>query len=411
MAGLTLAAGLLLPWLVGIAVVARRALRLASARRAGRDRLDRRRGLLRRRVPADAVDARVVDRRRALRRRSRSVRRCSRLPSRWASSRGVATATRAPRALRAALRRARRSAGARRAARAWAWRLLLAWIALRFVLLGARGPVAAALSVGRVDAVGDQGARLVRARPDRPVREMPSNGSRRTAPRISTRRPDHPPTLPLLQVWTLHRARPLGRCADELALVADRRRARARGVRRAAIARRCPRSRALVGTFLVASLPLANVHVALAGYADLPLAAYYACAALALLRFAATRDLRRRRARRACSRSPARRSRAPGLGWAATLVPGVDRRARARQRASRSPRRYWRRCCSCSPCSRRRASSSMGHALHLAIRSGVAGARRKLLPARQLESAVVRRACRDRRSPGRASRCRRRSRR
>ena len=45
-------------------------------------------------------------------------------------------------------------------------------------------------------------------------------------------------------------------------------------------------------TFLVASLPLANVHVALAGYADLPLAAFYACAVAALLRFAATRDSR-----------------------------------------------------------------------------------------------------------------------
>ena len=33
---------------------------------------------------------------------------------------------------------------------------------------------------------------------------------------------------------------------------------------------------ALVGTFSWSSLPILNVHVALAGYADLPMAAYYA---------------------------------------------------------------------------------------------------------------------------------------
>ena len=73
----------------------------------------------------------------------------------------------------------------------------------------------------------------------------------------------------------LHRARPLGRHADELAVVAARGRARARRLRRAAREALARRSGALAGTWLVASLPLANVHVALAGYADLPLAAYY----------------------------------------------------------------------------------------------------------------------------------------
>ena len=47
---------------------------------------------------------------------------------------------------------------------------------------------------------------------------------------------------------------------------------------------------ALLGAFLVASLPLANVHVALAGYADLPMAAYYTSAALALLRWTRSRS-------------------------------------------------------------------------------------------------------------------------
>jgi len=79
---------------------------------------------------------------------------------------------------------------------------------------------------------------------------------------------------------------------------------------------------ALVVAFLVTSLPLANVHVAFAGYADLPLAAYYACAVLSFLRWAATRD--RTEAvtvvvlALACSQLAP-----PGAAWAATLLPGV----------------------------------------------------------------------------------------
>ncbi len=46
---------------------------------------------------------------------------------------------------------------------------------------------------------------------------------------------------------------------------------------------------ALVGTWLVLSLPILEVHVALAGYADLAMAAYFTLGALATLRFAATR--------------------------------------------------------------------------------------------------------------------------
>jgi hypothetical protein len=96
--------------------------------------------------------------------------------------------------------------------------------------------------------------------------------------------PEYPPTMPLLQVWSCV---VLGRWDDTLMnwpwwqiavaltlLVYG-------GLR--ALAASAPV--ALAGAFLVASLPLANVHVALAGYADLPLAAYYTAAALALLRW------------------------------------------------------------------------------------------------------------------------------
>ena len=47
---------------------------------------------------------------------------------------------------------------------------------------------------------------------------------------------------------------------------------------------------ALAGTWLVASLPLANAHVALAGYADLPLAMYLCMAVLACLRWLKARE-------------------------------------------------------------------------------------------------------------------------
>ena len=79
---------------------------------------------------------------------------------------------------------------------------------------------------------------------------------------------------------------------------------------------------ALVGTFFVATLPLANVHVALAGYADLPLAAYYTAAALALLRWHDGRD--RREAGLALLLAIAcTQIKNPGIFWALTLVPGV----------------------------------------------------------------------------------------
>jgi len=47
---------------------------------------------------------------------------------------------------------------------------------------------------------------------------------------------------------------------------------------------------ALAGTWLVSSLPLANTHVALAGYADLPLAMYFCVAILACMRWLRTRE-------------------------------------------------------------------------------------------------------------------------
>ena len=80
---------------------------------------------------------------------------------------------------------------------------------------------------------------------------------------------------------------------------------------------------ALLGAFLVASLPLANVHVALAGYADLPMAAYYTGAALAFLRWSRIAIGARRGTRAACWPIACTQIKVPGLVWALTLLPGV----------------------------------------------------------------------------------------
>ena len=103
--------------------------------------------------------------------------------------------------------------------------------------------------------------------------------------------PGNPATLPLLQVWSCIA---LGRWDDALmnwpwwqaavalALVTYG------GLRRLGVAALV----ALFGASFVASLPLANVHVALAGYPELPLAAFYTTAVLAFLAWAATRTWR-----------------------------------------------------------------------------------------------------------------------
>jgi hypothetical protein len=133
--------------------------------------------------------------------------------------------------------------------------------------------------------------------------------------------PEYPPTMPLLQVWT---CLCLGRWDDVLmnwpwwqigiALTL----AVYGGLRSLGVA---PLG-ALVGAFLVASLPLANVHVALAGYADLPLAACYAAAALSFLRWAQSRDLRDA-ALALVLAAACTQIKNPGWFWAMTLVPGA----------------------------------------------------------------------------------------
>ncbi len=133
--------------------------------------------------------------------------------------------------------------------------------------------------------------------------------------------PEYPPTMPLLQVYACLW---LGRWDDTLmnwpwwqigvALVfAVYGGLRSLGTTALA---------ALAGAFLVASLPLANTHVALAGYADLPLAAAYTAAALAFLRWARGRDVRDA-AIAVVLAAACTQIKNPGWFWAATLLPGL----------------------------------------------------------------------------------------
>ncbi|MFO1305797.1 MAG: hypothetical protein U1F54_18880 [Burkholderiales bacterium] len=133
--------------------------------------------------------------------------------------------------------------------------------------------------------------------------------------------PEYPPTMPLLQVWN---CLALGRWDDVLMNAPWVQMAVALALAAYGGLRLLGTTAvtAMVGAFLVASLPLANVHVALAGYSDLPLAAYYAAAALALLRWSRERGARNAAVvivlAIACTQI-----KNPGWFWAATLVPGA----------------------------------------------------------------------------------------
>ena len=133
--------------------------------------------------------------------------------------------------------------------------------------------------------------------------------------------PEYPPTMPLLQVWNCVA---LGRWDDVLMNASWVQMAVALAFAAYGGLRLLGTSAvtAMVGAFLVASLPLANVHVALAGYSDLPLAAYYAAAALGLVRWSRERGARNAIVvivlAIACTQI-----KNPGWFWAATLVPGA----------------------------------------------------------------------------------------
>jgi hypothetical protein len=133
--------------------------------------------------------------------------------------------------------------------------------------------------------------------------------------------PTYPLTVPLLQVWTniaygqfddSLMNLPWWQIAIALACVAYG------ALRRSGYG---PLA-ALAGTWIVTSLPLENVHVALAGYADLPMATFYAAATIATVRALDTRSAGDAALALilliACPTV-----KTPGIVWALTLLPAV----------------------------------------------------------------------------------------
>jgi hypothetical protein len=133
--------------------------------------------------------------------------------------------------------------------------------------------------------------------------------------------PTHPGTVPLLQVWS---AILLGRWEDTLVNLPWW----LTGVAFAfAIYGYLARERfepvtALVGTWLVLSLPILEVHIALAGYADLAMSTYLTLAALWSLRWVRTRRWGDA-AIAVLLLVACVLIKGPGKVWVATLVPGL----------------------------------------------------------------------------------------
>jgi hypothetical protein len=201
-----------------------------------------------------------------------------------------------------------------------AWQLLIAWIALRYVVLGLfvewqpLYPWDAWIQWATKARVWYEQGQIV------PFVRSDAWYAAGGAAWFDAS-PEYPSTVPLLQVWSCI---VVGRWDDSLMnwpwwqISAALTLAVYGGLRSLDV----PALASLVGAFLVATLPLANVHVALAGYADLPMAAYYAGAALAFLRWSTMRDPRMAVLALllavACTQI-----KIPGIVWALTLVPGV----------------------------------------------------------------------------------------
>ena len=133
--------------------------------------------------------------------------------------------------------------------------------------------------------------------------------------------PHYPATIPLTQVWS---ALALGRWDDALINLPWWLTGVAFGFALYGLLREAQfgRAGAIIGTWLVLSMPIVDAHVALAGYADLAMAAYFTLTAFAWLRFVRTRrggDL----ALALLLASACVLVKNPGKLWLAMLVPGI----------------------------------------------------------------------------------------
>ncbi len=132
---------------------------------------------------------------------------------------------------------------------------------------------------------------------------------------------EYPPLVPLIQFWTalgLGEWRdnwinlPWGLCAIAFFFLFYGQ-LRALGI---------PPVVVMVASYLLFSMPYLNTHVALAGYADLWMAAYYSAAVLALLHWSLTGSRTQLGLALLMAFAGALTKR-PGIIWAATLLPGL----------------------------------------------------------------------------------------
>jgi hypothetical protein len=141
------------------------------------------------------------------------------------------------------------------------------------------------------------------------------------APGYTDTAPHYPATIPLLQTWM---ALALGRWDDTLINLPWLAAYVALGLALFGQLARLGASTgvSIVATYLVLSLPLLDVHVALAGYADLHLAAAYALAVLALAEWESTRS-RSSLVLLAVSAVLLPLLKVPGIAWLGTIVLGA----------------------------------------------------------------------------------------
>jgi hypothetical protein len=201
-----------------------------------------------------------------------------------------------------------------------AWRALLAWLVFRFALLLAE-------VVSRPLYPWDAWSHwATKARVWFELKSMvpfvtTSEWLQRGGSAYTDANPHYPGTVPLLQAWG---ATVLGRWDDALVnlpwwLTGV---AFALAIYGFLAQRGFDALRALIGAWLVVSLPILDVHIALAGYADLPLAAYLTLAVLAGWRW--TEDRGRADAALALSFVAAcMLIKNPGKVWVLTLLPGA----------------------------------------------------------------------------------------
>ena len=209
-----------------------------------------------------------------------------------------------------------RVAGAER----WLWRALVGWIAVRFALLAAENATRPLYGWDTFMQWATKARVWFESRTMAPFAPfdvwLPAQGAV-----YFDAAPHYPGTAPLWQVWS---ALLIGRWDDSHTngmwwLIAVALTLAIYGFLRGAGVRRLG---ALVGAWFASSLPLLDVHVALAGYADLPIAAYLTVAALAGVRFARSRSPRDL-ALFLLLLAALPLIKNPGKAWALLLLPGL----------------------------------------------------------------------------------------